>query len=384
MKSPLKSPDRRALSGAVFLMATSAIGPGFLTQTAVFTQQLGAAFGFAILVSIALDIGAQLNVWHVLIEKGKRAQEVAQDVIRGAGVALAAMVVFGGFAFNIGNLSGAGLGIQSLTGVSMTWGAVFSSALAVAIFLKPGFRGLLDRLIPILGIAMIAMTAYVMVTSPPPMGAVMQNLVWPERMDAFAILTIVGGTVGGYISFAGAHRLIDAGFKGSGHRKDVGRSAIQAIGVAAVMRFVLFLAVLGVISAGGVLDAANPAASAFEQGAGRWGRLIFGFVMWAAAMTSVIGSAYTSISFVKTWHPSIEHHEGWWISGFICVSLGVLLSVGRPVELLVWAGTINGFILPFGLGLLLWAGRGIVGKWAGALGWITVVSALALGATALI
>lgn len=384
MESPLKSPDRRALSGAVFLMATSAIGPGFLTQTAVFTQQLGAAFGFAILVSIALDIGAQLNVWHVLIEKGKRAQEVAQEVIRGAGVALAAMVVFGGFAFNIGNLSGAGLGIQSLTGVSMTWGAVFSAALAVAIFLKPGFRGLLDRFIPILGIAMIAMTAYVMVTSPPPMGAVMQNLVWPERMDAFAILTIVGGTVGGYISFAGAHRLIDAGFKGSGHRKDVGRSAIQAIGVAAVMRFVLFLAVLGVISAGGVLDAANPASSAFEQGAGRWGKLLFGFVMWAAAMTSVIGSAYTSISFVKTWHPSIENNEGWWISGFICVSLGVLLSVGRPVDLLVWAGTINGFILPFGLGLLLWAGRDIVGKWAGALGWITVVAALALGVKALI
>ena len=34
---------RRALLGAAFLMATSAIGPGFLTQTAVFTEQLGAS-----------------------------------------------------------------------------------------------------------------------------------------------------------------------------------------------------------------------------------------------------------------------------------------------------------------------------------------------------
>jgi Mn2+/Fe2+ NRAMP family transporter len=384
MESPLKSPDRRALSGAVFLMATSAIGPGFLTQTTVFTQQLGAAFGFAILVSIALDIGAQLNVWHVLVEKGKRAQDVAQEVIRGAGVVLAAMVVFGGFAFNIGNLSGAGLGIQSMTGVSTQWGAVFSAALAVALFLKPGFRNLLDRLIPVLGIGMIAMTAYVLTTSPPPMAAVAKNLVWPDRIDAFAILTIVGGTVGGYISFAGAHRLIDAGFRGSGVRKDVGRSAVQAIGVAAVMRFVLFLAVLGVISGGGVLDAANPAASAFEQGVGRWGGLLFGGVMWTAAMTSVIGSAYTSISFVKTWHPSIQTYEGAWISGFIGLSTGVLLLVGRPVELLIWAGTLNGFILPFGLGLLLWAGRGLVGKWAGALGWITVAATLFLGLRALV
>jgi Mn2+/Fe2+ NRAMP family transporter len=38
--------------GAAFLMATSAVGPGFLTQTTVFTKQLAASFGFVILLSI--------------------------------------------------------------------------------------------------------------------------------------------------------------------------------------------------------------------------------------------------------------------------------------------------------------------------------------------
>ena len=57
---------RSALVGAAFLMATSAIGPGFLTQTAVFTGKLGASFGFAILASVILDIGAQLNIWRVI------------------------------------------------------------------------------------------------------------------------------------------------------------------------------------------------------------------------------------------------------------------------------------------------------------------------------
>ncbi|HEX9108611.1 MAG TPA: hypothetical protein VF832_15310, partial [Longimicrobiales bacterium] len=56
---------RSALLGAAFLMATSAIGPGFLTQTAVFTAQLAASFGFVILASIVLDIGAQLNIWRI-------------------------------------------------------------------------------------------------------------------------------------------------------------------------------------------------------------------------------------------------------------------------------------------------------------------------------
>ena len=45
-----------ALLGAAFLMATSAIGPGFLTQTATFTGSLKSSFGFVILVSIILCI----------------------------------------------------------------------------------------------------------------------------------------------------------------------------------------------------------------------------------------------------------------------------------------------------------------------------------------
>ena len=35
---------RGGLIAAIFLMATSAIGPGFITQTATFTAKLGAAF----------------------------------------------------------------------------------------------------------------------------------------------------------------------------------------------------------------------------------------------------------------------------------------------------------------------------------------------------
>ena len=34
-----KRAGRSAVIGAIFLMATSAIGPGFITQTATFTQQ---------------------------------------------------------------------------------------------------------------------------------------------------------------------------------------------------------------------------------------------------------------------------------------------------------------------------------------------------------
>ena len=61
---------RNAVLGAAFLMATSAIGPGFLTQTATFTNTLLASFGFVILLSILLDIGAQLNIWRIVVVSG--------------------------------------------------------------------------------------------------------------------------------------------------------------------------------------------------------------------------------------------------------------------------------------------------------------------------
>ena len=72
-----QSSNRSVLLGAAFLMATSAIGPGFLTQTATFTQTLLASFGFVILLSILLDIGAQLNIWRIIAVSEQRAQDIA-------------------------------------------------------------------------------------------------------------------------------------------------------------------------------------------------------------------------------------------------------------------------------------------------------------------
>ena len=104
---PHTESKRSILLGALFLMATSAIGPGFITQTANFTVQLGAAFAFAILLSILVDIAVQLNVWRVIGVSGLRANQLAGALVPGLGAVLAVFVVFGGFVFNVGNVAGA-------------------------------------------------------------------------------------------------------------------------------------------------------------------------------------------------------------------------------------------------------------------------------------
>ena len=110
---------RNSLIGALFLMATSAIGPGFITQTATFTQQLGAAFAFGILVSVLIDLAVQLNIWRMITLSGKRASDLANDALPGSGYVLAVLIVIGGLVFNIGNIGGAGLGLNVLLGLDV-------------------------------------------------------------------------------------------------------------------------------------------------------------------------------------------------------------------------------------------------------------------------
>jgi Mn2+/Fe2+ NRAMP family transporter len=336
-------------------MATSAIGPGFLTQTAVFTNQLLASFGFVILISIILDIGAQLNIWKVLAASGLRAQELANKVIPGAGFMLSGLILLGGLAFNTGNLGGAGLGLNVLTGWKAETGAIISAAIAMFIFLRKDSMRWMDVFTKVLGILMIVLTVYVVVVAEPPWGEALQKSVVPDKIDLLAIITLVGGTVGGYISFAGAHRLIDAGMTGTIHTKAVGKSAVTAILLASVMRILLFLAALGVVAKGLSLDAGNPAASVFELAAGRIGYLLFGIVMWSAAITSVVGSAYTTISFFRSLHPVFEDKEKTMLVNFVGVALLIFLVVGKPVKTLVVVGALNGFILPVALILILLA-----------------------------
>ncbi|WP_062232156.1 NRAMP family divalent metal transporter [Fictibacillus sp. FJAT-27399] len=366
------------LLGAAFLMATSAIGPGFLTQTTVFTQSLAASFGFVILISILLDIGAQLNVWRIIAVSERKAQDIANLMLPGLGYFIALLVVIGGLAFNIGNVGGAGLGINVMFGgISPEAGAAISGAIAISIFLVKEAGKAMDRFTLVAGFVMVALTVYVAITSSPPVGEAVAKTFAPDKIDFAAIVTLVGGTVGGYITFAGGHRLLDAGVKGEKALGEVNKSAVSAIGIASIMRIFLFLAALGVVASGATLNPDNPPASVFQHAAGNIGYKLFGIVMWSAAVTSIIGAAYTSVSFIRTFHPKLEKYGNLLIVVFILFSTLCFVAIGNPVKILVFVGALNGMILPIMLGVMLVAAynKKIVGSYKHPL-WMTIVGAI--------
>ena len=93
----------------------------------------------------------------------------------------------------------------------------------------------------------------------------------------------------------------------------------------------------------------------------------------------MVGCSYTSVSFLRTLFCFVERYYRYWIIGFILASTMVLTQVGRPVTLLVLAGSINGMILPLSLASMLLAvhRRDIMGQyrhpvWLTVLGWVMV------------
>ena len=301
----------------------------------------------------------QLNVWRMIALSRRNASALANAALPGSGHVLALLVIFGGLVFNVGNIAGAGLGLSALLGLPAKWGGLISAALAVGIFASSRAGAAVDRLIIWLGLLMIVMTAYVAFVSGPPVGEALQQMVVPQLVDWTAITTIVGGTVGGYITYAGAHRLLDRGTVGPENLGAVTAGALNGIAVTGVMRFLLFLAILGVVSSGVAIDVsgkgANPAAQAFQAAAGEFGLRVFGLVLWAAAITSVIGAAYTSMSFLSAFKGDIsERARNRATVVFIAVSLAVFLLMGTaPAALLVFAGGFNGLILPLGMTIFM-------------------------------
>lgn len=379
-----KKSDLSVLIGAAFLMAASSAGPGFIAQTGTYTYEFGLSFAFVIISSVIISYIAQLNVWRVIAVSKMRGQDIANKVLSGLGYFIAILVALGGLAFNIGNVGGAGLGLNVIFGIDARIGAAIGGIIGIIIFASPSAKSLLDQVTKYFGIGMIILITYVAVKTNPPIAEAAKSAFMPSDSitNLFpAIITLIGGTVGGYIIFSGGHRLIDAGITGEENLGEVNKSASLGIVVALILRIVLFLAILGAMTLSmSSIDPDNIPASAFKIAAGNLGYKIFGIVFFISALTPIVGAAYTSVSFLKTLFKTVEDHESIVTIIFIVISTIAFILIGKPQKLLVVVGTLNGFILPITLAVILLASKNkkIVGNYRHSnllyvLGWLVVI-----------
>ena len=347
-----------------------------------------------VLCAIIMDITAQMNIWSIIGVSGMRAQDIANKLLPGLGVFLAIIVSIGGLAFNVGNVGGVALGFNAMIGLPEKVGAVVAGCLGIIIFLNKNAKTIMDKVATVLAAVILVTVLVVAIISKPPVGDVAAGLVAFDKFPTmFVVLTtLLGGSCGGYIPFSGAHRLVDAGVEGAGNFR---KSVTQGVLTSGTVRILLFLAVLGTcgMAAGNadqIINAGNPAAEAFKLAAGNIGYRLFGLCLFSAGVSSVVGAAFTSVSFLKTLHPFISKNEKWFVVGFIAFSTAMMVILGGAATLLIIAGAVNGLILPISLGTMLAASKSkkIVGDykhpmWLWCLGWVVVAISAYVGIKAL-
>ena len=355
MKSISKNMDKKnaapgILLGAAFIMATSAIGPGFLTQTAHYTDVLKGSFGFVIIVVFFLAIVVQLNTWRLICATGLHGQEIAGNICPALGYLLSAVIGIGGVVFTIGNIGGGALGLNTLLGLPAYAGGIITGVAALTIFMLKNAMRAMDTISKLIGLIAIVIIFIIILIVKPPAGEAVHEIfsTKPSFSLLLGIQTILGGTVGGYTSFSGAHRLLDAGIYGEKNIKKVTQSAVTGISIVTVVRILLFLAVFGVVCASPyvMLDASNPCADAFHIAVGQFGYKLFGLILLTVSIMPSISCPYTTVSFLSTLHPAIKTNSRTVTVLFIAVCTAISCIIGRPAYLLLLAGLVNGFIIP--------------------------------------
>lgn len=354
-KSAAKASRFAVLLGSAFLMATSSIGPGFLNNVSLLTSQYRGCFLVVLLIVLVMDIVVQLNVWQITCVAGRSATDLGNSLFRGWGFALTVLLAISSLAFNVGNIGGGALGLYTICGLNQTVGAIVTCILAIILFWAKDLGKAMDQATKILGSIMILGVLIVLCFSFPSPARMAQEIAKDTNLLYLAapIITIIGSAAGGYVPLSGSQRLIDAGITGKKHLREIRQGSLMGIGIGEGMRFLLFLAVLGVLYKGASIDPANPAASAFRSALGEVGYRIFGVIIFFASATSLVGCSYTLAALLRPFHPIFEKRFKELVTVIAVISTLVMVTVGQPAAVLLIAGVISGLIMPFILATLL-------------------------------
>ncbi|RZH97524.1 divalent metal cation transporter, partial [Staphylococcus condimenti] len=82
-------------------------------------------------------------------------QESANEVVKGLGTFISIRIAIGGLALNIGNIAGAGLGLNAIFGIDVKWGAAITAVLAIGVFVSKSGQKVMDVVTMVLGVIMI-------------------------------------------------------------------------------------------------------------------------------------------------------------------------------------------------------------------------------------
>ena len=346
--------------GPGILVTAAFIGPGTVTTASV----AGASYGFVLLWALLFSVAATFVLQEMSARLGLVTRQGLAEALRRSyagnwrGTAAILLVVaavgFGNAAYEAGNIAGAALGLQGISGIGGPVWALAVGLLSGALLASGRYR-LIERALVVLVLLMSAVFVLTLVMVQPPVTAMLRGLLTPAipAGSLVTVIALVGTTVVPYNLFLQASAVqqkwpADVPLAAALHesRLDTGLS----IGLGGLIT----LAVMGT-SATAFFGTDTPFSAAtmaqqLEPLLGAGARYFFAAGLFAAGLSSAVTAplaAAFAVCGALGWERDLR------APGFRLVWLVVLLTgtvfaaLGtRPLTAILFAQAANGFLLP--------------------------------------
>ena len=358
---------RRMSFGPGLLVTAAFIGPGTITTATL----AGAGFGFTLLWALVFSIAATIVLQEMSARLGLVTRKGLGEALRTtfttpvARITLMLLVVsaiaLGNCAFQTGNIIGAAMGLEMLTGVNRSAGALMVGLAAFSMLAVGGYR-LIERMLMALVAVMGVVFILTAIVSRPGLTDVLKGLLVPSipHGSLVTIIALIGTTVVPYNLFLHAGAVTRKWPASTSVRISL-REARWDGALSIALGGLISLAVMATAAAftmgGAAIDGPAAMAEPLRPLLGAAGRPLFAVGLVAAGLTSAItapfAAAYATTG-VLGWDSGLQtwKFRAVWAT-VIAVGTTLAMMGGNPISAILFAQAANGWLLPIIAGFLL-------------------------------
>jgi Mn2+/Fe2+ NRAMP family transporter len=337
------------------IVAAAFIGPGTVTSATLAGANYGVTLMWTLVFATAATVVLQEMSARLGLVTGAGLGQALRRVggPRGLGTALAflaAVAVIGGAAaYEAGNLTGAGLGLGSVTGIPLkVWVAV--GVVLAGLLLSTGQYRLVERVlagcVAVMGLVFLATAALVA----PHLGDLLRGAFVPRLPGnaEFTALALIGTTIVPYNLFLHA-AAVNERFSGVQDLRAVRLDLVLAIGLGGIVSCAVVVTASAALG-GAEVRSASDMAGQLAPLLGPWASHAFAAGYAAAgissAITAPLAGAYTLLDVLGRGRDvKSSPARTVWLGCLLVGGIAALIGT-RPVLLIFVAQVVNGLVLP--------------------------------------
>jgi Mn2+/Fe2+ NRAMP family transporter len=346
--------------GPGILVTAAFIGPGTVATASI----AGAEYGFSLLWALLFSVLATMLLQEMTARLGlvtrQGLAEALRNRYRGSWLGTAAILLVvaavgvGNAAYQAGNITGAALGLQSISGIAVGWWAILVGLLAGAL-LASGIYKLIEKLLVALVLLMSVVFLLTLAMVQPALDQMLRGLLVPSIPPGslLTVIALIGTTVVPYNLFLHAAAVqekwpatTDTGQALRESRWDTGLS----IGLGGLITLAIMSTSAAAFFGTGNGFTAMNMAQQLEPLLGASARYFFAAGLFAAGLSSAVTAplaAAFAVCGALGWSKDLRgtRFRLVWLAVLLCGT--VFAAVGtKPLVAILFAQAANGFLLP--------------------------------------